>query len=167
MIAAALVLQASMAVPMPPPRTLQSETSDAYELKCTVADEHWKTYKVTFLQSGGRAYLALNSEKRETIFRTEVFSRVRLDETGKLTGMGRYEKMIDKPGYGYSMGPIEMGGAAGRATIRLAEVSAELYAVTIVRIDGADRAPSAGFCNVIVSLQSPLSAAETKDYLAR
>jgi hypothetical protein len=147
------------------PRTLESETIDGYELSCTIADSAWKTYETKMLQKGGRAFIAPGDDGVPIIFQTAIYSRVTTDGTGKLAGMGRFEKLFDKPGYGYATNAVEMSSAKGRATIKLTEISAQQFAVTVVQTDGSDRNPYAGFCNVKVIPQSPLTQSEIDVYV--
>lgn len=147
------------------PQTPTSETMDSYELACTIADSSWKTHRVNLVQTGGRAFISPDGEGKPAIYRTFIELRVTTDETGKLAGMGRSEKLLDRPGLGYATFPVEVGGNNGRATITVSEVSSKQFAITVVHIDGGDRSPYAGFCNVKVIPQSPLTEVETKEYI--
>lgn len=164
MIIPVLALQAAITATVVP-RTLESETLDGYDLHCTVADAAWKTYQVELAQRGGRAFKAAGGDGAQQIFRTAIYSRVIADQTGKLNGMGRFEKLIEKPGYGYSSGPVELAGNSNRVSIRLAEVSAHQFAITIVQAGGPLSSPYAGFCNVKAIPQLPLSQAEVGAHL--
>lgn len=163
MILLALALQAPVVAVVP--RTLQSETSDAYALACTVADSHWKTHRVELVQTGGRAYVGPDGGSKPDIFRTHTELLVAADETGQLSGMGVSRQLIDKPGYGFATVPIQVGGDKGHATITVSEASAKQFAITIIRIDGQDVSPYAGFCDVTTTQQSPLSETEAREYI--
>jgi hypothetical protein len=164
MIIPMLALQAAITATVVP-RTLESETLDGYDLRCTVADDTWKTYDVELAQRGGRAFDSEGDEGREQIFRTPIYSRVIADQTGELKGLGGFEKLIEKPGYGYSSGPVEFAGDNNRASIRLAEVSAHRFAITIVQVGGSSSKPYAGFCSVKIIPQKPLTKAEAGAHL--
>jgi hypothetical protein len=160
-----LALALDVAMPTPVPRTTVSETMDGYELACTVADSEWNKHQVTFVQTGGRAFIAPDSEGNPTIFQTFVELRLADDDTGKLIGMSASRKLIQKPGYGYGTNPVEIGANSGRATLTVSEVNAEQFAITIVYINGGERSPYAGFCSVKIIPQKPLSEIETQEYL--
>ena len=138
---------------------------EGYELACTVADSTWKTHRVNLTQTGGRAFVAPGDEGKPVIHRTHIELRVTTDETGKLVGMSRSEKLLEKPGSGYGTTFVQIGGDNGLATIKVSEVSAEQFAITIVHMNGWDRSPYAGFCDVKVIPQSPLTDVETKEYI--
>lgn len=70
-----------------------------------------------------------------------------------------------EPGYGHTNAPVEIDGDKGRATIKLAEVNARQYAVTIVQSSGAERDAFAGSCDVTAIAQSPLTEAEAEIYV--
>lgn len=163
MIMFALALEAT--VPTVVPQTPISETMEGYELACIVADNSWKTHRVGLVQTGGRAFISRDGEGKPAIYRTFIELRVTTDETGKLVGMSRSDKLFNKPGLGYATVPVEVIGNNGRATIKVSEVSSEQFAITVVHIDGVDRNPYAGFCNVTVIPQSPLTEVETKEYI--
>ena len=147
------------------PQTPISETMDGYELACTVADSTWKKHRINLVQTGGRAFISPDGEGKPAIYRTHIELLVTTDETSKLTGMSRSEKLLDKPGYGIGTVQVEVGGNNGRATIKVSEVSSEKFAIMIVHVDGRDSTPYAGFCNVKVIPQSPLTEVETKEYI--
>lgn len=163
MIMLALALDA--ATPTVVPRTTLSETMDSYELVCTVSDSAWNKYQVTLVQTGGRAFIAPDDEGKPTIFQTVIELRLTKDDTDKFIRMSASRKLIEKPGYGYSTNPVEIGGNNGRATVTVSEVSAEQFAITIVHINGGTRRPYAGFCDVKIIPQKPLSEIETQEYL--
>ena len=153
MIMLALAAQGTVATVVP--RTSRTETSNSYALACKVADSDWKTHRVEMVQTGGRAYLGLDGAGKPDIFRTHTELLVTADETGQLSGMGVSKQLINKPGYGFATVPIQIGGNKGRATITVSEVSAKQFAITIVRVEGWDVRPYAGFCDLITIPRSP------------
>ena len=160
-----LVFALQVAVPTVVPRTPTSETMEGYELRCTVVDSTWHMHRVNMMQTGGRAFISPDGEGKPAIYRTSIELRVTKDETGKLAGMSKSERLLDNSGYGYATVPVEVGGDKGRAVIKVSEVSAEKFAITVVHMDGRDRNPYAGFCDVKVIPQTPLTDVETKEYI--
>jgi len=159
----ALILQG--AVPTVVPRTLGSETRYGYTLSCTVANSDWKAQRVELIQTGGRAYLAPDGEGKAGIYRTHTELAVTADTTGQLLGMSVSRPLIDRPGYGFATVLVEIGGENGRAKVTVSEVNAKEFAITIVRIKGSETNSFAGFCRVTAIEQSPLTEAETRDYI--
>ncbi|MFC4296318.1 hypothetical protein ACFO0A_14770 [Novosphingobium tardum] len=159
----ALALRAAIATVVP--RTLESETKEGYELACTIADDTWNRHRLDLLQSGGRAFVAPDGVGKPAIYRTRIELRVTKDGTGKLAGMSASEKLIENPGYGYGTSFVEIGGNKGRAIIKVSEVSAKQFAISIVYASGLESTPFAGFCDVKVIPQSPLTEVETAEYL--
>jgi hypothetical protein len=168
-IVLAITAVALAQVPMPSvvPPTLVTETADAHHVSCTITDRKWARYQVELRQDGGRAYLAPKDDQPAAIFQTEYFVRVVADETGKMAGLSRFDKLIEKPGYGYGTKQVELGGNNGRALVKVSEVSAKEFSISIVWSAGRETEPFVGFCDVTTTRQAPLSDAETKELLRR
>jgi hypothetical protein len=161
-----LALQATP-TPSPPQQSLVSETLPAYDFQCDVQDSSDKTYRLSLVQSGGRAFRDLNSDNPAWIRRTEFETKVTSDETKMFSGYGGNQPFFDRARQEQFAVITDGRIPVTQASVRLFEGKQRKFAVVISKTWPVFFADYVGFCNVTRTPQQPLNAEETKVYLKK
>jgi hypothetical protein len=153
-------------VPVPPPPTpptIESRTTPAFDLDCSLVDASLTDYELAIEQRGGRGYIDPRIDHPERRFASTplTFSVIR-DSTG-LFSADRLMGVND----GYQVRRIE-GGHPQFGSVRLETFQAGSGRLAaLVYINALAEVRLTGFCAVTRHQQTPLTAAEVAEVLGQ
>jgi hypothetical protein len=174
-VIALLVIQAAAPTLVPGPRIqIRSvQSRPLQEIACEFRTLDFKEpARIVIRQSGGRAYNAEKPGASETPYLTPVTIEVVSDDTGALE---KSYEVRNPPnwlgGMAFKIGgsfkylrfqPVPLGGNSAALIGRKNTLA---YVLDIISLQGTGQL--VGRCDVVSTPQSPLSAAETKDLIAK
>ncbi|HEX9932549.1 MAG TPA: hypothetical protein VGB08_06860 [Allosphingosinicella sp.] len=164
MIASLLLLaQATQVVvtPSPPPRpapTIRSETVPGFDLTCRLVDEDLAPFVLVLRQRGGRGYVDPESGYPR---RSRIDISIVRDDSGLFSAGGRLIGDSD----GYRVTRVE-GRHPERGAVKLETFTAGRDRLAVlVHTDALARIDFTGFCDQVRHPQTPMTEAETREYL--
>jgi hypothetical protein len=144
----------------PPPPTVRSETVPAFDLSCRLVGDTMAPVALVLRQRGGRGYVDPESGFPR---RSRITVSVVRDETGLFSAGGRLIGDSD----GYRVTRVE-GLHPARGAVKLETFTAGRDRLAVlVHTDALARIDYTGFCDQVRHPQTPMTEAESREYLRR